>query len=439
MINEILNKYLNNEKNITFTNYSLDSIESLLKYIDEPHKNFRSVHITGTNGKGSTAFITAEILRKSGYKTGLYISPHLINITERIKINLKDIPEVSLYNYLKMIDSIIQSNRSIMPTYFDILTAAAFKYFSDESVDIAVIETGLGGRLDSTNVILPEISVITDISLDHAHILGNTIEKITEEKCGIIKQNRPVITSNSDISVTGIIEKYSRINRSDLHIYKRNYYAENISFNNGFFTFDFSFNGFRLPKVEICLFPEHQVINASTALTALSILRSNGFPNVNDDIIYRTLGTIQIPGRFELLGKNPFIIYDPAHNFDALDNLIKGINKLYHNKRIFYIISLMTDKADDKTLGLFNSIEDQVIYYILNDSRAFIPDANRFKYIVHDEINIIELMDSIYNDDVIYLFTGTFRIYESALKITEKFNKHSIEKNQVRRNYEVQR
>jgi dihydrofolate synthase/folylpolyglutamate synthase len=391
----------------------------------DPHRNFRSIHIAGTNGKGTTAFIIAEILRKSGYKTGLYISPHLINITERIKLNLNDISEIVLYNYLKQIDEILQNRILTMPTYFDILTTAAFKFFSDESVDMAVIETGLGGRLDSTNVIIPEISVITEISFDHTHILGDTIEKIAEEKCGIIKDGTPVITSCLDISAIKVIEKYAAINHSDLYLYNRHYNSENIFFKNGFFTFDYIFNKYRLREIQIPLFPEHQVINTSAALTAISLLRSSGFPEIKDDTIYSTLETIKIPGRFEILYQNPVIIYDPAHNFNALNNLIKGLNKLYHNKRIIFLISLMADKSDVKTLSLFDPFRDNVIYYKFNDSRAFIPEDNCFKQIVSDDDNAFNLMNAVCNDDVIFIFTGTFRIYGSALRITDMFRKYN--------------
>ena len=170
----------------------------------------------------------------------------------------------------------------------------------------------------------------------------------------------------------------------------------------------------------------------------MSILKKNGFPDINDRIIYSSLEKIFIPGRFEVLSENPLIIYDPAHNFNALNNLINEIKELYHNKKIVYIISLMTDKADDKTLDLFNPMKNQVIYHLLNDTRAYIPRHGRFTYVASDPYIIIELMNSMYNDDAIFLFTGTFRLYESASWITNSFKNIFSMKNPVRRSYEIE-
>jgi len=228
MINTILNKYLNNEKKVNISNYGLNSIIHLLGHLKNPQKNFKSLHIAGTNGKGSTAFMIASILQKSGYKTGLYTSPHLLRINERIKINLTDINDELLLRYISEIDRFSDSEGCV-PTYFDVLTAAAFKYFSDEHVDIAVIETGLGGRLDSTNVVTPELSIITDISLDHTRILGDNLRDITIEKCGIIKPGVPVITSNTDPEILTVIDEFSRRLDSELYAYSRNFFTCNIT------------------------------------------------------------------------------------------------------------------------------------------------------------------------------------------------------------------
>lgn len=439
MINKILNKYLNNEKNSTFNNYSLDNITSLLIKMGNPHRNFRSVHIAGTNGKGTTAFLIARILEKSGYKTGLYISPHLLRITERININFKEIPERTLFNYLEEIDSIVQNTYINSPTYFDILTASAFKYFSDKSVDIAVIETGLGGRLDSTNVIVPELSIITDISLDHMHILGDKVESITAEKCGIIKKDKPVITSNTDGSVLDIIKGYSLNSQSELYIYNRDYHAENVRFDNELFIFDFTFREYRFLNIKLGLFPQHQLKNAATALTAVSILRSMGFTNIIEKDIYQIFEKFHMPGRFEKLCQDPLIIFDPAHNFHALTNLIKGIDEYYPENKIIYIVSLMTDKADERTLGILQMMSNEVIYYLLNDPRAYIPDKDQYSKIISDPDSIIDLLKSYFNKNVIFVFTGTFRIYETALKIAVRLGKSIKEDHSDRRDYGIEK
>jgi len=417
MINDILNKYINNEKFIKFTNYSLDSISKILIHLKNPHNNFKSLHVAGTNGKGSTSFMLADILFKSGYKTGLYTSPHLIRINERIKINNKDIDDTLLLKYLCRIDSIIKDDPTIVPSYFDILTAAAFSFFSDEAVDIAIIETGLGGRLDSTNVITPEISIITDISLDHTNILGKSISEITREKCGIIKPVIPVISSNTNIEIITIIQEYSKNNNAKFLAYDSNFFTENIRWEKNLFVFDYLTDKEKLPEVKLSLFPIHQVKNAAVVIAALKELTITGYKNITDEIIYNQLEKINVPGRFQIINENPLIIFDPAHNYNALNNLITGLEKTYSNTKKIFILSMMKDKADDKTLGLFKNQE--VIYYLLNDERSYIPDANEFKIIISDFNIIIDIVKKAEKNDLMIIFTGTFRHYNDAIRLSE--------------------
>jgi len=424
MINDILSKYLNNEKSGKLINYSLGDITKLLSDLNNPHKNFKSLHIAGTNGKGSTAFMLSVILEKSGYKTGLYTSPHLVRINERIKINSHNINDALLYKYLTEIDCIISNDESISPTYFDILTAAAFLYFRDESVDIAIIETGLGGRLDSTNVIIPEISIITDISFDHIDILGNKIEDITKEKCGIIKPSIPVITSNTDPEIISIIEQYSAKNRSKLYSYNCDFFTQNIKRDNDHFMFDYSSDDAILPKISLSLFPQHQIKNSAVVITALNYLRVNGFQSISNDVIYKELEKIQVPGRFQLLYTNPVIIYDPAHNFDALNNLINGLEKFYSDKKKVFVLSMMKDKADTKTLDLLK--KQDVVYFLLNDERAYIPDNDKFKLIISDENIVVDILQQTDDINGMIIFTGTFRIYNHAVNITNELQKRDL-------------
>jgi len=411
MINNILNKYLNNEKSDKLRNYSLDSVIALLDNMQNPHKNFKSIHIAGTNGKGSTAFLLAAILKNSGYKTGLYVSPHLSKINERIKINLNDIDDLLLERYLKLIDSICLE-KSLSPTYFDILTATAFKYFSDESIDIAIIETGLGGRLDSTNVIIPEISIITDISMDHTTILGETIEEITKEKCGIIKQNIPVITSNDDPKIISIIQEYAGKNSSRLYTFNRDFFIGDINRDNHNFIFDYFSEKYKLNNIKISLFPIHQVKNTSLVITALNHLKLYNSYNISDTIIYKTLENIEVPGRFQILRNRPLIIYDPAHNFDALNNLINDLNNFYSHKKKLFFVSMMKDKVNNKIIELLENVN--AIYITLPDERGYIPDKKIFK-IVSDKNNLIEIISHMNTIDEMAIFTGTFRLYDFAL------------------------
>jgi dihydrofolate synthase/folylpolyglutamate synthase len=419
MINDILNKYLNNEKTGKISSYSLDGITMLLEKLNNPHRKFKSLHIAGTNGKGSTAFMLSVILEKSGYKTALYTSPHLLKINERIKINSTDIDDALLFKYLSRIDIIVNNDKSLEPTYFDMLTAAAFCYFSDESVDVAVIETGLGGRLDSTNVIIPEVSILTDISIDHTGILGNEITKITMEKCGIIKPSVPVITSNTDPEIISIIEQFADKNNSELHTYGRDFFTSDVIRKESNFTFNYSgidiLYGISLP-----LFPLHQVKNTAVVIDTLVYLKSHGFPVISNEAIYDELKKVKVPGRFEILQNNPLIIYDSAHNYDSLNNLLKGLELYYSDKKILFILSMMKDKADDKTLGLL--ADKNVMYYILDDERVYIPVDNKFKLIISGENILVDILHHQDNISDMIIFTGTFRIYNLAVQISKIYS-----------------
>lgn len=421
MVNNILNKYLNNEKSGKITEYSLAGISELLRHLNNPHRNFKSLHIAGTNGKGSTAFMLSKILEKSGYKTGLFTSPHLLKINERIKINSVDINDEIFFNYINRIERIISNKLSFSPTYFDIITAAAFTYFFDESVDIAIIETGLGGRLDSTNVVIPEISIITDISMDHENILGDTIADITKEKCGIIKQSVPVITSNSNYEIVSIIDDYSVRNKTKLYAYNRDFNTSNIKRDTDFFVFDYISENHKILNIKLPLFPIHQVKNAASVITALIHLKSNHFHEISDDHICRELEYIKIPGRFQTLNLDPLIIYDPAHNFDSLNNLIEGLEKFYPEKNKIFVMSLMKDKVNHETMNLLK--DSEVIYLTLNDERAYIPEDNQFTKVTSDLNIIIEILKQEIHNNKMIIFTGTFRIYNHAVFFSNLFQK----------------
>jgi dihydrofolate synthase/folylpolyglutamate synthase len=308
-----------------------------------------------------------------------------------------------------------------MPTYFDILTAAAFKYFSDENVDIAVIETGLGGRLDSTNVITPEISIITDISLDHIQILGDNIEDITYEKCGIIKKRVPVITSNTDPNILTVMTEFAKQQNSELCVYNRNFFINNVIHENEYFKFDYNIEKTTLPGFSLPLFPIHQVKNAALAITAALYLQRGNFPHISQEIIYACIKNADVPGRFQKLCLEPLIIFDPAHNFESLNNLICGLEKFYPKKKKNIIISLMKDKAESKTLDLFKNSD--TYYYYLDDERAYTPESCNFKEIITDEKIILDIIKNAYLNDEMIIFTGTFRIYSHALNILDKFKK----------------
>ena len=331
-----LDVLINNEKSGNdFKNYNLDDIKKLLKHFGDPHKKIKTIHIAGTNGKGSVAQMLNSILTANGRKTGLYTSPHLIRINERIKINSSEIPDKILAKYTNDLFEILDKNKNLRPTYFDALTIFAFRYFYDENVDIAIIETGLGGRLDSTNVIHPKISLVTDISMDHTHILGDTIEKITHEKAGIIKKKSLVVTSNKNKEILNILSRKSKNEQSVLFAMENDFFINNTAHEKNKIKFDYLLKledkilnqrKHEINNIKLKSYGKFQLANASLAITASLLLRKSGIVITERDI-RKGLSNLNIPGRMQTLCKQPLIIFDPAHNPAALSATVEALKR----------------------------------------------------------------------------------------------------------------
>lgn len=286
----------------------LDNIKSLLESLGNPEKSFRCVHVAGTNGKGSTCAFISSIMQEAGYKVGLYTSPHLTDFRERIQINRELIPKRRVAMLLEKMLLFLDKH-----TYFEVVTALAFMHFSMEKIDLGVIEVGLGGRLDATNVISPEVSVITSISLDHIEHLGKTLDAIAAEKAGIIKPNSDVVV-NSGNKALKVIEEQCRKKSSRLHL------AETAAANT-------SLNG------------DFQKENAGLALCTIDVLRKKGFRASNHDII-RGLQNARWPGRMQYIGNR--LLLDCAHNPEGMMALRKELEKL--NRPVYMVIGIMEDK-----------------------------------------------------------------------------------------------
>jgi dihydrofolate synthase/folylpolyglutamate synthase len=323
----VLKRFLNNENNSNFQNYTNEAVKSLLTAAGSPQNDIRAVHVAGTNGKGSTSAYFESIFRYAGYKTGLYTSPHLITINERIKLNGKNISDNDLTGIINSIILLINNNATNGPTWFDVITAAAFIYFKQNNVDIAIIETGLGGLKDSTNIITPLLTVITDISMDHQNLLGNTIELITKEKCGIIKKHTPVITSNTEDSILKIISETAVESESPMYSYGNNFHIQEDDTSGLKQTFSYSFTEFNISLNNISLThpAETQIKNASLALTG-SILLSDKYTKIDHKKLYLPLKSTELMGRFEIHGSDPVLIFDPAHNIASISDLCTTID-----------------------------------------------------------------------------------------------------------------
>jgi len=312
--------------------YDLNRMFKAAELCGNPQKAYKSVHIAGTNGKGSTCAYIESVLRQAGYKTGLYTSPHITNFEERFRINGIDIDESVWLDVYKDQQKTIDD---LGLTFFEAATLMSFEIFKRSGVDYAVFEVGMGGRLDATNIITPEVSVITKLSLDHQEYLGDTIEKIAGEKLGIVKPNVPVVMLHpQEPSIKSLVEKKCKEMGSDLTFVNTNNAGDIACTNNGV-----SFL-WKNHQYDISLFGEHQVQNAMLALTAIGKIT-----DINEDIIYTGMKSASLPGRFQIMNiEGRTVIIDVGHNPDAMNVLTKAIDARFPGKSILFVVGMMKDK-----------------------------------------------------------------------------------------------
>ncbi|MGZ3558042.1 MAG: bifunctional folylpolyglutamate synthase/dihydrofolate synthase, partial [Thermodesulfobacteriota bacterium] len=337
--------------------FGLNQIERILSVTGNPHKEIQAIHIGGTNGKGSTAAMMSSILQKEGYRVGLYTSPHLIRFTERIKVNGKEIEEKEVAALTEWMKKEIEA-AGIAPrfTFFDFTTAMAFHYFKQKLVDLAVLEVGLGGRLDSTNVVDPLISVITNVAKDHEEHLGKSILKIAGEKAGIIKKGRPLITAATTPQALHLFSKICREKESPFYrVGKEFRYARA---EDG----DFDYEGLnrKLWSVHLNLKGFHQIINAATAFGAMEVLEDLGY-RVSTDAMIDGVREVEWPGRLEMVSSSPGVILDGAHNPAGALVLKESLEKEFQFRHLVLLIGIMKDKDIQSILQLLAPLADHII------------------------------------------------------------------------------
>jgi dihydrofolate synthase/folylpolyglutamate synthase len=351
--------------------FGLTQVERILEAIGDPHREIQAIHIGGTNGKGSTAAMIASILQKEGYRVGLYTSPHLIQFTERIRVNGKEIEKEEMVALVEWMRERIEKVGIQPPfTFFDFTTAMALYYFSQKMVDLAVLEVGLGGRLDSTNVIAPLLSVITNISKDHEAYLGRTILKIAGEKAGIIKEGRPLITAATQPQVLRFFSKTCREKGSPyFRVGKEFRYMLTEAG-------DFHYEGLhrKLWGLHLNLKGSHQVINATTALGAMEVLEDLGYP-VSTDAMVEGLGEVDWPGRLEMINASPNVVLDGAHNPAGALVLKEALEKAFRYQRLILLIGVLKDKDFESMLHLLTPLADHIILTRPNNDRSASPSS----------------------------------------------------------------
>lgn len=299
----------------------------LASHLNHPEHTFKTVHIGGTNGKGSTSSLIASVLQQAGYKVGLYTSPHLLDFRERIRINGEEISKEFVVDFIENNKSFLEANRL---SFFEMTVGMAFQYFSHQKVDVAIIEVGLGGRLDSTNIITPLLSVITNIGWDHMNLLGNTLEEIAFEKAGIIKENIPVVIGEFTNETRKVFEKEAKLKNAPI------YFASTID---------------DIPELDSDLKGNYQVHNKKTAYQALQLLK-NHFSIADDNVIKGFLSVEKntgLKGRWTVLSEKPLIVADTAHNKNGLEIVMTQVHQQKFDK-LFMVFGVVNDKDIDSIL-----------------------------------------------------------------------------------------
>jgi len=349
--------------------FGLTQVERILEAIGNPQREVQAIHIGGTNGKGSTAAMMASILQKEGYRVGLYTSPHLIRFTERIKMNGKEIEKEEVAELAGWMRQRIEASGITPPfTFFDFTTAMALLYFKQAMVDLAILEVGLGGRLDSTNVVDPLLSIITNISKDHQEHLGRSILKIAGEKGGIIKKGCPLITSATQPQVLQLFSKICREKGSPCFRLGKEFRYVSIGDGN------FNYEGLhrKLWDLHLNLMGFHQIINATTALGATEVLEEMGYP-VSIDAMVEGLREVEWPGRLERVSSSPQVILDGAHNPAGALVLKESLKKEFKYHHLILLIGVMKDKDIKSILHLLAPLADHIILTRPHNERAAPP------------------------------------------------------------------
>lgn len=372
----------------------LSNITSLCKILGNPQDRIKTIHVAGTNGKGSTCHMLSSVFQEAGYKVGLFTSPHLIDFRERVKINGMMIPKETVVSFVNEFQAKFEE---IEPSFFEWTTSLAFYYFAQQDVDIAIIETGLGGRLDSTNIILPELSIITSISIDHANILGNTIEKIAIEKSGIIKNNTPVVVGDKNKDLTPVFIAKANEKNAPLYFSESN------------------------PNHSTDLLGDYQKQNINTAVTSLNVLKTRW--NLSEENIKNGLSNVikntNLRGRWEIISIHPKIICDVGHNEAGVKKII---NQLAREKytQLHIVWGMANDKNTNEILALLPS-SAKYYFCAAKSNRALSTDIlldsatkNGLKGNTYTSVNeaLENAKQNATSSDIIFIGGSTFTVAE---------------------------
>jgi len=411
------------------TTFDLSRMEELAQRLSSPHKALSFSHIAGTKGKGSVAYMLGAILQEAGLKVGLFTSPHLVALEERMSINGEPIEKDALRDLLNDAYETLEEMKAKWgeraPTFFEIITALALLYFARKNVDMVVLEVGLGGRLDSTNIVTPLASSVTPISLDHTQLLGGTIEKIAYEKAGIIKKDVPVISAPQEPQALEVIEDIARKHGAPLYLVGREIeiipacaghphgtpgWAAGKHF--GIKTWRDEYNDLSLP-----LLGRHQRINAAVAIGMLEVLKEKGVLKIGEGEVKRALENIRIPGRIEVVSKKPTIVLDSAHNVASVQDLVDALKENLKWERLILCFAAAKDKDIPGMLRLLIPFASEAIFTTTGNPRSASTEdlaeaVSSFKAILltqeEDPLRAFELAEARARANDLILITGSF-------------------------------
>jgi dihydrofolate synthase/folylpolyglutamate synthase len=387
-------------------NFSLDNIRAFCEKIGYPQQKFPSVHVAGTNGKGTTCYLLEKIYTESGYKTGLFTSPHLLRYNERVRVNSEEISDQAILRFFQSAEGLLAD---IPLTYFEISTALAFWYFADQEVDLAIIETGLGGRLDSTNIIKPEISIITSIGFDHQDVLGETIAEIAAEKAGIIKQNIPVLIGDIEGEALAAITKHAKQKNSNLVQAK----ALNPAWKNK----TVSLRGLKTP-ISTHFYERVNMWNVAMCWQATTLL-SEKFPLNEKDVISAIFEFQGAPARFEKLHPRLNWYFSGSHNAQALVSSLEAISEIQPKENWVLVFSALKDKWKSEMSLCYSGFKKAYFIEQEGNRAASYEDISAFVECKKmDDMNQQIILKELQTELVI--FVGSFYFYPIVKRWTSK-------------------
>jgi dihydrofolate synthase / folylpolyglutamate synthase len=389
--------------------FGLNCTEKILTRMGNPHHSLRCIHIAGTNGKGSTAAMLSSMLKQQGLRVGLYTSPHLVRFTERFRIDDVEVSPERILEVFGRVRQVIDDAEP--PTFFEVVTTMAFQYFAEEKVDWAIIEAGMGGRLDATNVMRPQVSVITNVSFDHEEFLGKTLRAIAREKAGIIKHWVPLVTGAQQPLVQAILK--AACLRRDAPIYRLGKDFRTKRNVDG----SIRYEGLRrrFPSLDLNLAGGHQFHNAALAIATLEVLENNRVLNINPAAIQEGLLQVHWPARLEILQESPLIVLDGAHNPQGAECLRDALKQLFPKRRLHLVVGIMADKDLRGILSRLLPRAETVIFTQPKYARAANPEALRRLarpylqrlYVISDPESAIQQAKSLAASGDVICITGS--------------------------------